>query len=76
MKPLFSIDRHIYFSKLTCISVLNGSCDSSDYSASLNEKHYINTQEVNVWKFLLQMASGKFYSGEECSPSYSSPRFS
>jgi len=73
---LFSIDRHIYFSKLTCISVLNGSYDSSDFSASLNETHCINTKEVNIWRSLLHTASGKYYCDEECSPPSSSPRFS
>jgi len=73
---LFSIDRHIYFSKITCISVLNGSYNSSDYSASLNETHYIKTQEVNTWRSLLHMASGKCYCDKECSPPSSSPRFS
>lgn len=68
IKLLFSTDRYIYFSKITCISVLNEIYDSSDHSASLNETHYINTQEVNIWKSLLHMASGKYYCGEECSP--------
>jgi hypothetical protein len=48
IKLLFSTDRYIYFSKITCISVLNEIYDSSDHSASLNETHYINTQEVNI----------------------------